>query len=91
MGEKAFSVLAMLVGISLFFGLILGGMASMLTNSDAKQARYEHRLQVIKKHLVKNLLLLLTRPQLHFLNRFTVPVNMTPNLSFSAPNTLYST
>ena len=50
--EKWFSVLAMLVGIALFFGLILGGMASMLTNLDSQRARYIHHLSVIKDHMV---------------------------------------
>ena len=43
---------AMLTGIGLFFGFILGGMASMLTNLDSQRARYIHHLDVIKDHLV---------------------------------------
>ncbi|CAH3024940.1 unnamed protein product, partial [Porites evermanni] len=50
-GEKWFSVCAMLVGIGLFFGFILGGMASMLTNLDSQRARYIHHLNVIKDHM----------------------------------------
>ena len=42
----------MLVGIGLFFGFILGGMASMLTNLDSQRARYIHHLNVIKDHMV---------------------------------------
>ena len=52
--EKWFSTGAMLVGIGLFFGLILGGMASMLTNLDSQRARYIHHLNVIKDHMVCN-------------------------------------
>ena len=50
--EKWFSIVAMLVGIGLFFGFILGGMASMLTNLDSQRARYIHHLDVIKDHMV---------------------------------------
>ncbi|XP_068723461.1 cyclic nucleotide-gated channel-like [Montipora capricornis] len=49
--EKWFSILSMLVGIGLFFGLILGGMASMLTNLDSGRARYIHHLHVIRDHM----------------------------------------
>lgn len=41
----------MIWGITMF-GYILGGLASMLTNSDAMRARYKHRLMTIKDHLV---------------------------------------
>ena len=50
--EKWFSIFAMLVGIGLFFGFILGGMASMLTNLDSQRARYIHHFDVIKDHMV---------------------------------------
>jgi len=36
------------------FGYILGGLASMLTNSDAQRARYIHRLNTIRDHLVQS-------------------------------------
>ncbi|XP_033108885.1 uncharacterized protein LOC117110323 isoform X2 [Anneissia japonica] len=49
--EKAYSILAMLVGIAVFYGVILGGMASMMTNFDSQRARYTHRLNVIKENL----------------------------------------
>nr|XP_054756976.1 uncharacterized protein LOC129263078 [Lytechinus pictus] len=49
--EKWFSIGAMLLGIVVFFGMILGGMASMLTNFDAQRARYTHRFNVIKDSL----------------------------------------
>ena len=51
--EKWYSVVSMLVGIGFFFGPILGYMASNLTNSDSKRARYTHRMGVIKEHLVR--------------------------------------
>ncbi|XP_068704187.1 uncharacterized protein [Montipora foliosa] len=41
----------MLVGIGLFYGLILGGMTSMVTNFYSKRARYVHHLRVIKDHM----------------------------------------
>ena len=41
----------MLWGVVLF-GYILGGLASTLTTSDAQRARYIHRLNVIRDHLV---------------------------------------
>ncbi|XP_071851243.1 uncharacterized protein [Apostichopus japonicus] len=49
--EKFASVVAMIIGIGVFFGLILGGMASMLTNFDAQRANYWHRFTVIKDTL----------------------------------------
>ena len=51
-GEKWFSIFAMLTGIGLFFGFILGGMASMLTNLDSRRMRYTHHFDVIKDHMV---------------------------------------
>ena len=50
--EKWFAICSMLMGIVVFFGVILGGMASQLTNLDTERAQYSHRLNVIKKHLV---------------------------------------
>ncbi|XP_071795542.1 uncharacterized protein [Asterias amurensis] len=49
--EKWVSIVAMLIGEGVFFGMILGGMASMLTNFDAQRARYTHRFNVIKQSL----------------------------------------
>ncbi|XP_071956713.1 uncharacterized protein [Antedon mediterranea] len=49
--EKAYSIVAMLLGIGVFYGVILGGMASMMTNFDSQRARYTHRLNVIKENL----------------------------------------
>ena len=48
------STLFMLWGIVLF-GYILGGLASMLTNSDAQRSRYIHRLNTIREHLVRRI------------------------------------
>ena len=42
----------MLGGIALFFGFILGGLASMLTNLGSQRARYMHHLDVVKDHMV---------------------------------------
>ena len=42
----------MVWGITMF-GYILGGLASILTNSDAMRARYKHRLTTIKEYLVR--------------------------------------
>lgn len=49
-GEKWFSILCMLWG-TVMFGYILGGLASMLSNSDAQRARYVHRLDAIQEYL----------------------------------------
>uniref|UniRef100_A0A7M5XLN7 Cyclic nucleotide-binding domain-containing protein n=1 Tax=Clytia hemisphaerica TaxID=252671 RepID=A0A7M5XLN7_9CNID len=49
--EKWYSVITMLVGIGFFFGPILGYMASTLTNSESKRAKYTHRMGVISEHL----------------------------------------
>lgn len=58
-GEKWVSVMAMLWGVVLF-GYILGGLASTLTTSDAQRARYIHRLNVIRDHLVRLSILTIT-------------------------------
>ncbi len=50
-GEKWFAIFSMLWGV-VMFGYILGGLASMLTNQDSQRARYVHRLEAIKDHLV---------------------------------------
>ncbi|XP_074659484.1 uncharacterized protein LOC141912168 [Tubulanus polymorphus] len=49
--EKAYSLIGMLIGISLFFGMLIGGITSALTNADFHRANYVHRLNVIKSHL----------------------------------------
>ncbi|XP_066276868.1 uncharacterized protein [Branchiostoma lanceolatum] len=51
--EKAYSIAAMLAGVAVFFGLILGGMTSMLTNMDSQRARFTHRLETIKQYLIE--------------------------------------
>ncbi|XP_014676533.1 PREDICTED: cyclic nucleotide-gated cation channel alpha-3-like [Priapulus caudatus] len=45
--ERWFAVLTMLAGISVFFGMLLGGLTSMLTNLDSQRATYVHRLQSV--------------------------------------------
>jgi len=49
--EKWYSVCTMLLGIGFFFGPILGYMASTLTNSESKRAKYAHKMLVIGDHL----------------------------------------
>ena len=49
--EKWVATLCMVWGVVLF-GYILGGLASLLTNADAQRARYIHRLNTIRYHLV---------------------------------------
>ncbi|XP_072050260.1 cyclic nucleotide-gated channel alpha-3-like [Amphiura filiformis] len=51
--EKWYSIFSMLMGITVFFGIILGGIASQLTNADIERAQYTHRLNVIKKKMRK--------------------------------------
>lgn len=78
--EKWFSVCAMLVGIGLFFGFILGGMASMLTNLDSQRARYIHHLNVIKDHMVSTLSFLISEYWQRKLGNFCQRVRGTCNL-----------
>ncbi|XP_048580862.1 uncharacterized protein LOC5507189 isoform X3 [Nematostella vectensis] len=49
--EKWYSILCMLIGIAYFFGLLLGSMASIITNLDAMRASYNHHLTAIKQHM----------------------------------------
>ncbi|KAI8478218.1 hypothetical protein Bbelb_440550 [Branchiostoma belcheri] len=53
LSEKAYSIAAMLAGVAVFFGMILGGMTSMLTNMDSQRARFTHRLDTIKQYLIE--------------------------------------
>ncbi|XP_064635102.1 uncharacterized protein LOC135492519 [Lineus longissimus] len=49
--EKWFCIAGMLVGIAVFFGMLLGGMTSLLTNLGAQRAQFAHRLGTIQHHL----------------------------------------
>lgn len=51
-GERWLSILAQLCGMSLFFGMLLGGMSSMFTNFDQQRADFFYRVERIKQHLV---------------------------------------
>ena len=42
----------MLAGIAVFFGMLLGGMTSVLTNMDARRADYVHRFHTIQTNMV---------------------------------------
>ncbi|XP_035668949.1 uncharacterized protein LOC118411052 [Branchiostoma floridae] len=53
LSEKAYSIAAMLAGVAVFFGMILGGMTSMLTNMDSQRAQFTHRLDTIKQYLIE--------------------------------------
>ncbi|XP_035674113.1 potassium voltage-gated channel subfamily H member 7-like [Branchiostoma floridae] len=53
LSEKAYSIVAMLAGVAVFFGMILGGMTSMLTNMDSQRAGFTHRLDTIKQYLIE--------------------------------------
>ncbi|CAH1251717.1 CNGA1 [Branchiostoma lanceolatum] len=53
LSEKAYSIAAMLAGVAVFFGLILGGMTSMLTNLDLQRAQFTHHLDTIKQYLME--------------------------------------
>ena len=55
--EQWFSIIAMLVGIGVFFGMLLGGVTSMLTNFDEQRGRYSHRFNVVREYLVRILLI----------------------------------
>lgn len=87
--EKWFSVCAMLVGIGLFFGFILGGMASMLTNLDSQRARYIHHLNVIKDHMVRTVSFLIgeycQRKLGNFVKESAEPAMYTWNRNLSFP------
>ena len=50
-GEQIFVVLAQLIGMIVLFGIIQGGITSMLTNSDALLFQYKHRVSAILDYL----------------------------------------
>ena len=52
--EQVFSIVVMFLGISVLFGMLLGGITSMLTNFDEQRGLYAHRFRVIKTHLVRS-------------------------------------
>ncbi len=51
-GEKWFSIATMIMGMAVFYGMLLGAMTSILTNIGTRQAKYMHRFGTIKKYLV---------------------------------------
>ena len=50
--EQAVSIIVMFLGIAVLFGMLLGGITSMLTNFDEQRGQYAHRFHIIKSHLV---------------------------------------
>ena len=50
--EKFFSIVAMMTGIAIYFGMLLGGLTSILTNLDQNRARYVHRFNVVQDEIV---------------------------------------
>ena len=54
MWEKAYAIIAMMTGIGIYFGMLLGGLTSMLTNLDQNRARYVHRFNVIQDEIVRS-------------------------------------
>lgn len=49
-GERLYSMLAMLVGASVF-GFIIGNISSLLGSMDARQAAYKHKMDEVKEYL----------------------------------------
>ena len=39
-------------GLSVLYGMTMGGMTSMLTNIDARRAEFVHRYKAFEKHVV---------------------------------------
>ena len=54
--ETLFSCLAMVLGIAIYFGMLLGGLTSIMTNSDKRRGLFLHRFLVIKQFLVLSFL-----------------------------------
>ena len=52
--EDWYSIFAMLAGIAVYFGMLLGGLTSIMTNSDQPLGQFSHRFKVIKDHLVRS-------------------------------------
>jgi len=50
--EQLFSVLTMILGMTLVMGVMLGGWSSLLTNYYMQQAAFVHRVQTINRCLV---------------------------------------
>lgn len=50
--EQLYSVVAQLLGTGIFFGMLMGGVSSMLTNADELRGEFTHRFNVIRKYLV---------------------------------------
>ena len=50
--EQLFSVLVMLLGMTLVMGVILGGWSSLLTNYYTQKAAFIHRIETINAILV---------------------------------------
>jgi len=50
--ETVLSIIAMLVGMTLLMGVILGGLSSLLTNYYTQKAAFIHRVETINACLV---------------------------------------
>jgi len=50
--EQLFSVVTMLLGMTILMGFILGGWASLLTNYQMQKARFVHRVETVHACLV---------------------------------------
>jgi len=50
--ENVLSIIAMLVGMTLLMGVILGGLSSLLTNYYTQKAAFIHRVETINACLV---------------------------------------
>ena len=50
--EESYSIFSMLVGTVVYFGMLLGGLTSILTTWDQPRGYFYHKYGVIKNHLV---------------------------------------
>ncbi|XP_076825494.1 uncharacterized protein LOC143471047 [Clavelina lepadiformis] len=51
--EKFYSIGAMIVGMTILYGMTMGGMTSMLTNIDARRSSFVHRYKAFEKEVEK--------------------------------------
>ena len=50
--EEIVCIFTMLLGMIVIYGVLLGGMSSILTNNSSLQAAYTYRIAIMKKCLV---------------------------------------
>ena len=81
--EQLYSVVAQLLGTGVFFGMLMGGVSSMLTNADELRGEFTHRFNVIRRYLVSVLHLHDNNKSIHVASSYCVDIYLQRELACS--------